>query len=63
MIYLVYFLSVVERTSFRKKNKIIEMVKEYFSLEGYCDFFHKNYLFCSGDKCYRFIFVITLWPP
>ena len=23
------------------------MVKEYFSLEDYCDFFHKNYLFCS----------------
>ena len=36
MIYLVYFLSVVERTSFRK-NKIIKMVKEYFSLGGYCE--------------------------
>ena len=44
MIYLVYFLSVVERTSFRK-NKFINMVKEYFSLEGYCDFLHKKYLF------------------
>ena len=42
MIHLVYFLSVVERTSFRK-NKILKIVKEYLSLEGYCDFFHKNY--------------------
>ena len=46
MIYLVYFLSVVERTSFRK-NEILKMVKEYLSLAGYCDFLHKNCLFCS----------------
>ena len=26
------------------------MVNEYFSLEGYCDFFHKNYRKCMGQK-------------